>query len=159
MTTTKRIQYIGKTQPVSILPESTSVDRWFDALSVPMQPRPALTASQMAFAWGGFTPTAPLPPPVFDAARIAAVALLAGLHPSRQASFIWSTFTPPSAVVTPPTVGAARQAAVPAHFGLHPSRQQGFIWSSYPPAIVPAVNDAWYRDLSIPFMPRWSGGT
>lgn len=116
---------------------------------------------QHSFIWSGYTPTITPPPtgPFVAQDRVAAVALTGGLHPSRQGGFVWSTYTPPSSGAGTTISANARVAAVSGPMGLHVSRQNSFFWSGFTPSVAPPVNDGWYRDLSIPFMPKWSGGT
>ena len=79
--------------PISEAPETVSIDRWLQALSLPVQPR---RAPEGLFAWNNFTPPTQLTGNA-AAARQAYAYWPRGLPASRQQAFFWSGFTPSAA--------------------------------------------------------------
>lgn len=128
--------------PVSLAPETTTLDRWFQPLSLP-QPRPVLRIQPAALTWSGFTPVAATTPfgwfqPLSNAIvrrRVQQPAFAAPILPLPDAARI-QTY-PPLTTLAPPKLR------------LLTAQQQPH---TEPVSTSPEATtlDRWYQSLSLP---------
>lgn len=150
------------TAPISTLPETTTLDRWFVPLSLPPKPKAGLGAHLQAN----------YPPPGMAAASGGAsgpVAAAPVLQPSRL-GFQYQAFArPPQLVAETTTVDRWHQPFSRPVIQRRVQQPPASVWNAFTPAPpVVVISSGWYQPFSRPVPPRvpqqpaaltWSGFT